>query len=249
MGHQNIPPKHQRHRLIIICILFIWGLYPIYNFSQAQQKPLKADELINLSNYIYGADDRIAYGKIYAPSNKKVIGHPFFLSEQMKKGTLFLNGLKFKNVNLNYQIVTDQIFYKGENPTITILTNSYIDSLIIEDHILINSDKINITNPMGFMELLFQGHHVSYLKHKVGITMVTTSNSVSTKYLSPKFNLYIKHNNQLISLNTKKRLLSYFDSNKKEISRFMKRNKIKFKKATSSQLLSLLKFCDEFPTN
>ena len=249
MGHPKTPPKHPWQTFIIVCTIFILVLFPVYSFSQEQQKPLKAGELIGLSDLVYGADDRIAYGEIYSPGNKSTIGHPFFLSEEMKNGTIFLNGLKFKNVDLNYHIVSELILYKGDDPTLLMLTNSYIDSLIIENHTLINSNKINVSNPMGFIELLYHGQHSTYLKHKIGITTVTTSNSVSTKYLSPKFNLFIKHNKQLISLNTKKRLLSYFDSNKKEISRFMKRNKIKYKKATPSQLLSLLKFCDEFPTN
>jgi hypothetical protein len=45
-------------------------------------------------------------------------------------------------------------------------------------------------------------------------------------------------------MSAKSALLSYFDQHKKEIKRFMSRNKIKYSKASTDQLYMLMQYCD-----
>jgi hypothetical protein len=240
-----MPPDYQRHKIIVVFVLGILFFFPAKSYAQLQ----KANELIKLSDLVYGADDRLDFGNIYHPQNMNTISHPFLISDDWKKGTIFMNGMKYRNANLKYNIEKDEIFYKGENPSVIILTKSYIDSLIMNNRLLINSDKLGIQNNMGFVELLYTGRYTSFLKHQIGVTQVSTSNSISLMYMTPKFIVYLKHDDQLININSKKSLFYYFAPNKKDISRFMKKNKIKYKKATQHQLISLLKYCDNFPTN
>lgn len=244
MSLNKMPPNYQWHRLIIFCFLFV-----LSTPSFSQEKNQSLDDLIRRSNQVYGADDRLDFGKIYKPINMPVINHPFLISGNWNKGTIYINGIKFKNAYLKFNIAKDEIFYKGDNPSAIILTKSYIDSLRINNRLLINSNKIPVINKMGFIELLHKGRYISYLKHKIGVTHVSTTNSISLKYMTPKFVLYMQHKDQLIIINSKKSLLHYFAPNKKDIQRFLKSNKIRFKKATWHQLKLLLKYCDSLQTN
>lgn len=238
-------PNFQQHKLIITFVILLF--FPTHSFAQENNQ--NADKLIKLSDLAYGADDRLDFGIIYRPKNINTISHPFLISDDWKKGSIFINGIKFKDASLNYHILKDEVLYKGENPSVMVLTKSYIDSLFINQHLLINSDKLDVQNSMGFIELLNRGNYTTYLKHKIGITQVSSGNSISLKYMKPKFTVYIRHEDLLINLSSKRSFLFFFSSRKKDISKFMKKNKIKYKKATQLQLISLLEYCDNFPKN
>ncbi len=65
------------------------------------------------------------------------------------------------------------------------------------------------------------------------------------RYSKPSTTLYLHINDDFVKISNKKDLLLLFISKKKEISRFIQRNRINFKHANNSQLINLLKYCDD----
>ncbi len=225
--------------------LIIGVLCSIFSYGQ-QIVPVTNNEIIRIAEIMYGTDDRLVNGMIsqfYAP---KAEGHPFFLSNDWQKGNIFSSGARFKEVTLKYNIESDDIYYiNRQQASIIVLNKSIIDSVSIDNHLFVNSNKLNIKNPIGFIELLYQGNLALFLKYKIKSGTKHTDSYEYIKYYEPKTTIYLLKDSQLISIKSKKDLLTEFSPYQKEITTFLHQNKINFRNADHNQLLQIIKYCDE----
>jgi hypothetical protein len=230
-----------------IWILFLGIFYSFFVHSQNQTQ-ISSKELVQIAEDFYGTDDRLINGTISHYYTPIAQGHPFFINSGWQAGIIFSNGIKFNDLVIKYNIESDDIFFINVGnrftPT-TILDKSLIDSVLISNRLLINTDKLVIKNPIGFVELLHRGKSTSFLKHKI-----TKSTKLTDTYEYVKFNIhspkiYIIKDSELVSLKSKKDLISEFSLPEKSLSKFLRQNKIQFKKANRKQLIQLIKYCDE----
>ncbi len=249
--HKNPNKLMLKHVLLkifgsVLLILFSVGS----SFGQGSSKQItgQVEDILNEAEAFYGADDRLINGRYYVPKQPFAHGHPYYLTDDWVKTILYVKGITFDDVEIKFNIEDDILIlkrqYKQGLIVQIILNNSLVDSLRINDHLFVNSTPIFGSHSPGYLEFIQKGEFVSYLKHEVNYKDEITPQMPQGKYLDPKSILYIYNDMDFVRISTKKELLAYFSPHEKEIKKFMRKNKIGFKKATKEQFIKLLNYCD-----
>ncbi len=240
------------HSYFLKIAFLIFVLLNSLNVFSQKSIPATKAELIKFAEKRYGSDDRLINGVIGQTIRSHVEGHPFFLKSEWMRSDLYIHGEEFKNALIKYNIELDEfLFIDNSNygtPTIT-LNSLFIDSVRIENHLIINAEKQFNQYSLGFAELIYKGGFMAILKHKTNHSIKYTDSYEYIEYNKPTSTLYISFNGNLREFKKKNDLLKHFYSYRKDISKFMHQNKINFKRSDAQQLILLLKYCDEVSSN
>jgi hypothetical protein len=119
-----------------------------------------------------------------------------------------------------------------------------VDSLIIGSHIFHNTSNFSLDNAIGIAEIIYNGNISAYYKYSSEFKDELSERQQYGKYLKARKKLFIFDKNSFISIQTKKDLLVYFEDHKKEVKQFLRKNRIRLKKASSDQIVKLIQFCE-----
>jgi hypothetical protein len=111
---------------------------------------------------ILPADSRLISGDFYAePSLANASGHPYFLDTEWKRGYVILDGIRYDNLQLRYNIVTGQLLLNlmeltGANIQISLKTQC-ISEFGIDGHRFVPTSSRMDNKTVWFREILAQG--------------------------------------------------------------------------------------------
>lgn len=232
--------------IIIICFLF-----PFKSYLQTNsENDLILKNLKTHTDNIYRLNDLLVNGKLYRPLNANANGSPYFQNDKLwRKSKLFIKGTEFSDQNILYDIENDElianIINSDGNTKNIVLDQDFIDSLWIEDHFFINISPFTEEQIKGIYEQVYHGRFKALIKHHVTYKRVINYNSPNGYYDDPETSLFILAGKRLIKIPNKKSLLNYFENDKKEIGRFIRRNNINLKTASIFEYFTLFKICDD----
>ena len=161
-------------------------------------------------------------------------GHAYFLVDSFLTGSVLYDGVICDHVNLLYdeykdELVTTEI--RGKE--LVQLIKSKIDSFSIGEykfiHLRPDASLLNIP-AFGFYQILHDGKNQvlkkekKIIKENAGIT-VTFERSFETQS-----SYFVRIANRYYEVNSKKDILSLFEKNKRDISRYIKDNHLNYKK-------------------
>ncbi len=241
--------KYFRNKLL----WFVLALFP-FSIISAQDQNINftksLNEIIDFTEFVYGTDDILVNGQPYAFKIKDVKGHPFYCDENWSKETLVVKGKVFNDVELNYDVEADKLILNtkyNENLFIKIeLSYEVIDSFNIQGHHFINSKQlIDNTGEAEYFEQIYNGNFYLLIKHKKILNPAYYDTPPFGRYSDMQSVYHIYKDGKMKRLLSKRSFLEYFKENKKEIIKFMRKNKIKYKKASREQLQVLMKYCDD----
>jgi len=221
---------------------------PLLTVGQSSDVSNSIISLIDSTQKIYGSNDLLINGKVYYQPNRMASGTPFLFSPKFDPGTIFTRGTKFEVAGLNYNIVDNELILLNvmtDGAKLHIkLSDILIDSFLLDNYLFVAPEELNISSDYPYMLSTNKGRYYFLIGFdKEFITRFSQSNPYG-KFSGTKKSLFLVHDNNLTSINSKKALLKYFPSIKKEISSFLKKNKVKFSKASPEQLKQLMKFCN-----
>ncbi|MBI9033665.1 MAG: hypothetical protein JEZ03_04240 [Bacteroidales bacterium] len=245
-------------RLRVAILIFILSITSGINsplFSQIQSEGIMQKE--NYYDSIeqkYGLDDMLINGEIYFPRHPMANGHAYMNHQNWQKGYIKIGPGLYDNLELKYDIETDQLILNSKTTnkgSIKIILNeSLVDEFQLGSHHFINSRLLNITDAKSnYYELIYKGEFTFIKNHKIVFQNIYNNFNPYGKYSEPTASLYITENNQFSKISSKKAFLNYFKPHKKELRKFLRKNKIKYKKATNYQFIRLLKYCDSIYNN
>lgn len=197
----------------------------------------------------YGTNDFLVNGWKYYPDHFNAIGNPNFNNMDWSDGTLTMRGETFENNLLVYNIQMDEVALmiklKNSSTAFVMLNKDFVESFSIGEYQFINSSEIVPEIELkGYIEILYTGNFIFIIKHHknyVANFTSTTPNGSISKQVSTN---YILKDGVLHKINSKKTLINYFEVHKKQIKKFMKQHKIRFKQASNDQLKQLMNYCD-----
>ena len=208
-------------------------------------------DVLSNANQVYGPDEMLENGRLYIPDHPKAKGNPYLLDAEWMLTKLIVAGDIFDSILIKYNVSHEQIILKKgdakqESHIPIILNNNFIDSFNAGERYFVNlKSMLNIDDLNGFVEFIYEGKVVFFIKHhKDFLTQYSQSNPYGA-YSKLNSDYYIVVKGKLNSLNTKAAFLKYFEPQKKEIKKYFRQHKIRYHKATSSQLNELIKYCDE----
>ena len=235
-----------------LSLVFLIVLFLINSDASAQDKSGIDNQndisILESTGQIYGSDDLLVNGRIYYQKYPLAEGHPYFDTEEWMNGLIFINGRSFPGYEIKYDLEMDEIVLntrdkKGAFVDI-ILNHQVIDSLYIGNRFFINTTQFVIDKPVSnFFEVVFNGVPMLLVYHKKEFLKEYNERYPHGRYRDPIQRIFLYTENDLVDVSKKKAFLNYYEPYKKEIKKFMKRNRIIYKKADKQELFRLMEFC------
>ncbi|HKK58952.1 MAG TPA: hypothetical protein VJ937_05710 [Salinivirga sp.] len=229
-------------QIFIICI---------YVFPAHAQNSLGEEQ--SLYNYVkeqYKTSDILVNGKELFPDDPRINNYPYLFTENWIAADIYIKGEVFYNELIRYNLYSDQLvlqFYQEQTlPKAIILDNQLVDSVDVNGHMLVSVFRLGFSDiDRSFVELIESGemrYCIAYYKDY--IRMYSTLDPYG-KYSELKTNKYLFRNGKSFKANNRRQFLRAFPDSKREIRRFLRRNNMKYKNATTSQISTLIEFCNE----
>lgn len=228
-------------------MLPIW-MFLFLNIISAQHEQ---ENIYSQAEAYYGYNDLLVNGPLYMPQYPRAKGTPFFLSSELFQETiLYIKGEKFTNEELQYDIHQDCFFLNkspenGKTGTLK-LSEDILDSVHLGKHIFVKTSSLVKDNfELGFVEIIHRGKETFIAKYSKYLEKSYDEENLFGKYSDLKTDKYLVINGELIPMNSKKAFLKHFNSKKLKLKSYMRKYKIKYRKANPQQMKNLLNYCYE----
>lgn len=207
-------------------------------------------ELITLTNQHYGADDLLYNGRKYNPLHANAKGHPYFNQDKWSEGQIFILGRIFDGQKIKYDIEIDRFIFfaelSGGISTEIVLNYAFTDSVKMEGRTFVKAGALPIPDSIfTYCEPVFSGDIsmvATYYKEFSADYQNRTSGGI---YSEQKKRLFVVDGQKISKVSTKKSFLGYFNRYKKDLRKFMNRNRIRYSKATKDELNRVMKYCND----
>jgi hypothetical protein len=234
----------------------LFSLVLFFSFCQiihAQEQHILLEnekDILNYMDTVYGADDLLINGRIYVPQHGLAFGHPYFETSDWIPGSVFIKGQNYHTVKLKYDLELDEfvlfIVDNRENKNYIVLNRHFVDSVHLGKYRFVNASILKQTKlGPGYVEMVYDKDIYFFINHSKNFKNAFSESKPYGEYADMKSVNYIIREDRLTKLPTKKSFLDYFENNKKEIQKYLKKNRIKYKKANSGELYRLLTYINE----
>jgi len=256
----KLPSNHYRNYLSLVDCLECGEISPemncchivfvgfIFQFSclcpvraQESSDSLLHQEAISGIHRIYlseiGDNAQIYHGTEYIRNGQKALGFPYYESDSMLTGSVNYLGTEYLDMNLFYNLVTDEIIIPNFlHNAFIVLPPGKLYSFTLGTHrfIQINGQQIAGLPLDGFYEQLVQGEPGLYARREK--RLVSGTGSDESKYI--QYNTYyLRKSGLYYVVDDKKKLLDLLKDQNDLLKKYIRANKLKFKKDLESSLV------------
>ena len=229
-------------------LLIIWILFPISTIiSQNYTEPIGAKSLLDSTKKIYGSSELLVNGPLYYQYHRMANGTPYLHDQEFVEGEVFIAGKQFSDQQLNYDISRQMIVLfvsTQESKLIVSLSDKLVDSLYISNELFVNSRFVDESS-FPYLQLIEDGIYQMYIGYEKQFINRYNDDDPHGRYSSSQRTIFIKKDGDLISLKSNSSFLSQFPIHRNEIKSYLKSNKLRFLKASPTELSELMKFCNK----
>lgn len=218
---------------------------PLY----AQENDQTAKDFYRLKEYFnrsYGSDFNLLNGKYYQMPFINAIGHPYFNSDQFRKGSLLINGVYYDVVMIRYDLYNQSVILMHIDHTGRIkqldLSTEFIDEFTL-DRKLFRKMSFPETGTR-FFQIVYTGEMSCYLIWEKNLVFNSTSLTNPYTFTSQSGKIYLYVSGQLKLIKSVSSLIEVFGSQyKKEIRRYKRRQRIDLRNVSDENLRQLIEYC------
>jgi hypothetical protein len=223
-----------------------------FNTLSAQdstQSQLSTSNAIAFYNKFIGEDAHLYNGSEHALYDFRIKGFPYFESNSLQTGFVNYDSVLYQQVNMAYDIVRDELTINRYNQNFRItLVNEKITYFSLLNHYFVRliQDTINksiITT--GFYDRLYNGKLKLFAKRQKKIIEKVTAEEGDQLWFEEHDGYFILRNNKYFSIKDKKDLFDFFKDRKKDLKRYLRKNKIRFKDAPELAILKSVEYYDQ----
>ena len=211
--------------------------------ARAQESPdsLTYQEAISGIHRIYlsgiGDNAQIYHGSEYIRNGQKALGFPYFESDSMQVGSVNYLGTEYPDMNFFYNLVSDDIIIPNYlHNAFIVLPPGKVISFKLGNHFFVPlTGQQTAGLPIdGFYEQLVNGEPGLYAKREKRLVIGTGSEEA--KYI--QYNtFYLRKKERYYEVVDKKSLLSQLKDQEDPLKKYIRANKLKFKKDLESSLV------------
>lgn len=238
--------------------------------DRPKENPNGNSDIINKTNLVALQKDyinKLYYNIIAAP--KEIINgeeylfyffqsktNPLFYSREKFNSTLFINNRQYNNVKIQYDTYLDELIYTDTSRIINFeFPRIALNKDIIEGFILfINGESINFRHLRfgekrgekiedGYYEVVYEGPTKYIIRHR---SVLYRDESLNEYKYSPVH--YVSAGDGYYDIKNKKNFILIFGNRSEEIKGFLRKSKMRLKRADKSQIVELLKYYDSLKT-
>lgn len=192
-------------------------------------------------------DNQVLYnGRIWISRYARVKEDQFLFSNDFLTGSVYIDGDKFENIKLKYDVYNDEIITPDNNRLLIQLNKEMIDSFDIRfqdktwKFTHFTEDSIKVFS--GYVNVLYSGKSTLYVKYKKYIELLAVEKKYDRFFLKQK--IFIKKDNNIHQVNGRRELVKLFSDHKKEIRNFSKANRLNLTRENPESFIPLIKFYD-----
>ena len=234
-------------QLLPILFISLWSSYSGFSQVQTNSAGYEYAELYQSILDEYGFDQSLVNGVIYKDEYWNRIGHQFLLEDQIYSGNLVFRGVEYKNLNLKYDIYSQQIVVNisHNNSTIGFIPpNDFISFFSINEIPFLKSD---FQGKPKFYQVLFNSAKLScfYYWYKVLDETGRIGDRISYKFSESRRKNFLKFDDSFERYTNNKSFIKLFPSKiKPDIKQYIKTNHIKVNKSNIDEVKELLEYCN-----
>ena len=238
------------YRLILSAFILLCCNTSLMAQSDTGDKAGPETNLYKATENYYGADDLLVHGKIYYQDFPLAEGHPYFLDKDWLPGIIFIKGKTFSGLEIKYDLDMDRVVLNTRDKKgafVDLMLNSVvIDSLYIKDHFFISTRIMDASaDRVSFLEIVNRNEPMMLIRHEKEFLDDYSDRHPHGWYRDPTRKLFIYSHGALADVTGKGAFLKYFEPQKKNIKQYLKKNKIRYKKASQRQLFDLMEYCSQ----
>ncbi|MEJ2594352.1 MAG: hypothetical protein P8100_04345 [bacterium] len=248
--------KRHHHNLIpalLLTIVVLLQNYAAYS-QQNQYIELAMDSLVALSDSAYGLDTELSNGPIYYQKNLYAQGTPFYESTEWRPGSVTINGRLHTGNLMKYNIETDKLILlvtlRSGLSTSIILDPEHVEEFFLNNQHFIPAENV-ATDVIrtAYVHEVYKGDITLVASYRKNFINDYNAKTPYGKYSNRQSTYFISQNGSVTRISNKKTLLSLFEDHKRELHRYMKQQKFKFRKADTRQWHDLIAFCDNLESS
>lgn len=190
--------------------------------------------------------DVLLNGRIWWNKHAKVTGDPFFISDSYLKGSVVFNGQSFGNLDLKYDICSDELVYKPESHPVILLNKEMVDSFIItsgfRDYFFFNAGSPPGSGPSGYINLLYKGPTTLLVKYAKKIQPLADQGIYDLFHQELK--IFLRKDTTIVPVTGRKHLMSILGDKKKEVREYKKQHRHRISMKEPDSLVPVLEFYD-----
>ncbi len=175
-------------------------------------------------------------------------GHPFFETPDQTIGTIYYDGMLYKDIPIWYDLVKDQVIVLHTDGLSKIsLHNEKIDYFSLYNHLFIHIKKDTSNTSFlsaGFYDRVYQGKTEVLVMRSKGSLKDATTQGIFIKILKQKNDFYIKKGEKYYPVESAGSVLKALGSKQKEIQEFLKKSNVKFRKDPENAIVRMVGYYD-----
>ncbi len=180
------------------------------------------------------------------PFGQKVIGSPFFLSENFLLGSLFYNNILYDSIYMHYQLPGDKVIINDPFNYIHIeLSNEKISFFVIANHkftkISVNAAEALHTTKIYYEEL-YSGKELIWSIRNKNFTLSPKAEDQTASYVELD-QYFLQTGNTYHKIDSEKELLNALGV-KKELKKYIREHKLNFKKNFEYAIVNVVQYYD-----
>jgi len=176
----------------------------------------------------------------------RVVDNQFLFSASFMKGSVTMNGYRFDDLPLLYDIYNDELITPGGMGTIIQLNKEMVDSFDLS-YTLKKYRFEKVTNDTvggidGYVNILYKGKVTLYLKYKKEIALLEVDDKYDKFYMINR--IYLLKNNKVYLVKNRKDLLDLMEDHKAQIKSYMRKNGLHILKKDPDSFVPIVKYYD-----
>jgi hypothetical protein len=223
----------------LILIDFLPGINPGDSFSLQSQPDTSVKNTLNDVQILYN-------GRVWRNLHYMVKEDQFFLSKEFLPGSVTIGGKTFNNLQVRYDIYSDQIMIPIYHGPILQLNKEMVDSFSISfmnekwRFINIRKDSLNLIN--GYVNVLYKGKSELYVKYIKAIALLAVDKKYDKFYQLQK--VFFVKNNTPYHITGERNLLKLFGEDQQLVKDYVKKNRLVLSKKRPESFIPAIQFYD-----
>lgn len=193
-----------------------------------------------------GEKDALLNGRIWWNRNSKVSGDPHFISDSYLKGSVTFNGQSFDNLDLKYDIFSDELVYRPESHPVIFLNKEMVDSFELNPglrkYFFYNAGINPRSGPAGYVNLLYSGPTSLLVKYVKKIQPLADQ-GIYDLFLQVH-RIFVIKDTVITSIDSRKQLFGLFEDRKKDVREYVKNHHLRLTLKEPGSLVPVLEFYD-----
>lgn len=198
---------------------------------------------------VFSSENEIVNGEMWI-YQKKYAGHPFWNEDKWYNGYIIYNGARYDSLTIRYDIYSNDVIIFKE---VLNKTRMYkLNKELIKEFAFYNSSLtdtvvfyyISLDNDLDktFYEIAYNGNCKYYISYRKTVNNKVGGGFTGEYLYSPK--CYAQIDENIVEFRSNSEFLNLFNDKKNKIKKYMREQRIKFKKQSPENLSSVFQYYD-----